>query len=64
MKKKIVFIFAIICIILFIIFYYIFYISGNNIIRNQNEFVEDVFKKLERYEAEIKVKIKSNKNEK
>lgn len=63
MKKKIVFIFAIICIILFIIFYYIFYISGNNIIRNQNEFVEDVFKKLESYEAEIKVNIISNKNE-
>lgn len=63
MKKKIVFIFAIICIILFSIFYYIFYISGNNIIRNQNEFVEDVFKKLESYEAEIKVNIISNKNE-
>ena len=63
MKKKIVFIFAIICIILFIIFYYIFYISGNNIIRNQNEFVEGVFKKLESYEAEIKVNIISNKNE-
>ena len=27
-------------------FYYIFYRSGNNIIRNQNEFVEDIFKKL------------------
>ena len=63
MKKKIVFIFAVICMILFIIFYYIFYISGNNIIRNQNEFVEDVFKKLENYEAEIKVNIISNKNE-
>lgn len=63
MKKKIVFIFAIICIILFVVFYYIFYISGNNIIRNRNEFVEDVFEKLENYEAKIKVNVISNKNE-
>lgn len=63
MNKKIVFIFAIICIIVFIIFYYIFFISGNNKVRNQNEFVEDIFEDLEKYEANIDVTIKSNKNE-
>lgn len=63
MNKKIVFIFAIICITIFLIFYYIFRISGNNIIRNQNEFVEDILKKLEKYEANIEVTVVSNKNE-
>lgn len=63
MNKKIVFIFAIICIIVFLIFYYIFYISGNNIIRNQKEFIEDIFEELECYEADIEVTITSNKNE-
>lgn len=63
MNKKIVFIFAIICITVFLIFYYIFCISGNNIIRNQNEFVEDILKKLEKYEANIEVTVVSNKNE-
>ena len=63
MNKKIVFIFAIICITFFSIFYYIFCISGNNIIRNQNEFVEDIFKDLEKYEANIEVTVVSNKNE-
>ena len=63
MNKKMMFIFAIICIIVFIIFYYIFYISGNNIIRNQKEFVEDIFEKFEKYEANIDVIITSNKNE-
>lgn len=63
MNKKIVFIFAIICIILFFILYYIFCISGNNIIRNQNEFVEDIFEDLEKYEARLQVTITSNKNE-
>ena len=63
MNKKNVFIFAIICIIVFSIFYYIFCISGNNIIRNQKEFVEDVFKKLKSYESDIEVTIISNKNE-
>ena len=63
MNKKIVFIFAIICITVFLIFYYIFRISGNNIIRNQNEFVEDILKKLEKYEANIEVTVVSNKNE-
>lgn len=63
MNKKIVFIFAIICIMIFLIFYYIFFISGNNIIRNQNEFVEDIFEDLEKYEANIDVIVVSNKNE-
>ena len=63
MNKKIVFIFAIICIIVFSIFYYIFCISGNNIIRNQEEFIEDIFEDLECYEADIDVVITSNKNE-
>lgn len=63
MNKKIVFIFAIICIIVFSIFYYIFCISGNNIIRNQKEFIEDIFEDLECYEADIDVVITSNKNE-
>ncbi|MBR3832306.1 MAG: hypothetical protein IKJ72_01600 [Mycoplasmataceae bacterium] len=63
MNKKIVFIFAIICIIVFFIFYYIFCISGNNIIRNQNELPEDIFNKLEKYEANIDVNVISNKNE-
>lgn len=63
MNKKIVFIFAVICISVFLIFYYIFWINGNNKFRNQNEFVEDVFEKLESYEANIDVTIKSNKNE-
>ena len=63
MNKRIVFIFAIICIIIFFSFYYIFCISGNNIIRNQKEFIEDIFRKLECYEANVDVIITSNKNE-
>lgn len=63
MNKKIVFIFAIICITVFLIFYYIFLQNGNNKIRNQNEFVEDIFEKLQSYEANVDVTIKSNKNE-
>ena len=63
MNKKMMFIFAIICMIIFLIFYYIFCISGNNIIRNQKEFVEDIFEDLESYEANIDVIVKSNKNE-
>lgn len=63
MNKKIVFIFAIICITVFLIFYYIFCISGNNIIRNQNELLEDIFEDLEEYEANIDVTVVSNKNE-
>lgn len=63
MNKKAVFIFAVICIIVFFIFYYIFCLFGNNKDRNQNEFVEDILKKLECYEANIDVIIRSNKNE-
>lgn len=63
MNKKIVLIFAIICIIIFLIFYYIFCISGNNMIRNKKEFVEDILENLEKYEANIDVTITSNKNE-
>ena len=63
MNKKIVFIFVLICITIFLIFYYIFSLSGNNIIRNQNEFVEDIFEDLEKYEANVEVTVKSNKNE-
>ena len=63
MNKRIMFIFGIICIIFFSIFYYIFCISGNNNIRNQNEFVEDIFENLEKYEANVDVEVVSNKNE-
>ena len=63
MNKRIMFVFGIICIIFFCGFYYIFFIYGNNNIRNQNEFVEDVFKKLEKYEANVDVEVISNKNE-
>lgn len=63
MNKKVVFIFAIICIIVSFIFYYIFFKNGNNKNRNQNEFVEDILDDLEKYEANIDVIIKSNKNE-
>lgn len=63
MNKKMMFIFAIICIIVFLIFYYIFYISGNNIIRNKKELIENILKRFECYKANIDVKIVSNKNE-
>ncbi len=63
MKKKIMFIFVLICIIVFFILYYIFLILGNNIFRNKNEFVEKIFKSLENYEAEIDVIVVSNKNQ-
>ncbi len=63
MNKKIVFIFAIICIFVFLIFYYIFLINGNNKIRNQNEFVEDILGDLKKYEANVDILIRSNKNE-
>ena len=63
MNKKIVFIFAIICIFVFLIFYYIFLINGNNKIRNQNEFVEDILGDLKKYDANVDILIRSNKNE-
>ena len=62
-KKKMVFIFVLICIMIFCIFYYIFYVSGNNIIRNQDKVVEDILESFKNYEANIDVIVKSNKNE-
>ena len=62
-KKKMVFIFVFICIIVFCIFYYIFLGTGNNIIRKENDVVEDIFESLADYEANIDVIVKSNKNE-
>ena len=62
-KKKMVFIFVLICIMFFCIFYYIFYLSGNNIIRNQDEVVKDILESFKNYEANIDVIVKSNKNE-
>ena len=61
--KKIMFIFVLICIIVFLIFYYIFCNLGNNKNRNQEEIVEDIFKKLNNYEASIDVIVYSNKSE-
>jgi len=48
---------------IFCIFYYIFFISGNNIIRKQDEVVEDILESFKNYEANIDVIVKSNKNE-
>ena len=62
MKKRIMYIFVLICIIFFMIFYYIFLLSGNNINRNQKEFVEEILKKLKSYEANLTVVVNSNKN--
>lgn len=62
-KKKMVFIFVLICIMIFCIFYYIFFVSGNNIIRNQDKVVEDILESFKNYEANIDVIVKSNKNE-
>lgn len=56
------YIFVLICIIFFMIFYYIFLLSGNNINRNQKEFVEEILKKLKSYEANLTVVVNSNKN--
>ncbi len=62
MKKRIMYIFVLICIMFFMIFYYIFLLSGNNINRNQKEFVEEILKKLKSYEANLTVVVNSNKN--
>lgn len=62
MKKRIMYIFVLICIIFFVIFYYIFLLSGNNINRNQKEFVEEILKKFKSYEANLIVLVNSNKN--
>lgn len=62
-NKKILFLFVFICIIIFSIFYYIFSESGNNNTRKQNELIENALRKLEYYDANIDVTIKSNKTE-
>lgn len=61
--KKIMFIFVPICITIFFIFYYNFFILGNNINRSQEEIVDNIINKISEYEANIEVKIISNKNE-
>ena len=62
-NKKIVFIFVLICITIFIIFYYIFFILVNNMSRNKEENVENILNRLNNYEANINVIVKSNKTE-
>lgn len=57
------FIFVLICITVFFIFYYIFSVLGNNKSRNQNEIVDDILNNIKKYEANISVTVKSNKNE-
>lgn len=62
--KKIMFIFVFICIIIFGIFYYNFFLLGNNIIsRSQEEIVDNILNDLSSYEADITVRVISNKNE-
>lgn len=62
-NKKIVFIFATICILIFLFIYYIFGILGNNKNRSQEEIVESLLKEICNYEADITVEVFSNKNE-
>ncbi len=62
-NKKIVFVFAIICILIFLFIYYIFGILGNNKNRSQEEIVENLLKEICSYEANITVEVFSNKNE-
>jgi len=61
--KKNMFIFVLICITVFFVFYYIFCVLGNNKHRNQNEIVDDILNNIKKYEANISVTAKSNKNE-
>lgn len=61
--KKLMFIFVLICIIVFSIFYYIFSYFGNNKNRNQKEIVDNILSEMKEYEANITVKVISNKNE-
>lgn len=61
--KKNLFIFVLICIIVFSIFYYIFLKLGNNKNINQKEIVDNILNNFEEYEANISVKVISNKNE-
>ena len=62
-SKKLLLIFVLICITIFFIFYYIFFILGNNINRSQDEIVDNIINKTNEYEANIDVKVISNKNE-
>lgn len=62
-NKKIVFIFATICILIFLFIYYIFGILGNNKNRSQEEIVESLLNEICSYEANITVEVFSNKNE-
>ena len=62
-NKKKMFIFVLICIIVFLIFYYIFSNLVNNMNRSEDEIVEDILNKLNNYEANIDVIVKSNKTE-
>ena len=61
--KRIMFIFVFICITVFIILYYIFCILGNNKIRSQEEVVDNILIRLDKYEADVKVHAISNKND-
>lgn len=61
-NKKIVFVFAIICMLIFLVIYYIFGILGNNKNRSKEEIVEDLLKNICTYEANITVEVFSNKN--
>lgn len=62
-NKKIVFIFATICILIFSFIYYIFSIFGNNKNRSQEEIVESLLNRICNYEANITVEVTSNKNQ-
>lgn len=62
-SKKLLLIFVLICITFFFIFYYNFFILGNNINRSQDEIVDNIINKTNEYEANIDVKVISNKNE-
>lgn len=62
-NKKIVFIFATICMLIFLFIYYIFGILGNNKNRSQEEIVENLLEEICNYEANITVEVFSNKNE-
>jgi hypothetical protein len=62
-NRKLMFIFAVICITVFCVFYYIFFFLGNNKSINQEEIVDDILNKFNEYEANIQVKVISNKNE-
>lgn len=62
-NKKIVLIFAIICMLIFSFIYYIFSIFGNNKNRSQEEIVESLLNRICNYEANITVEVNSNKNQ-